>query len=881
MIGTKLAHYEITSHLGSGGMGDVYQATDAKLGRSVAIKFLPEAFSHDGERVARFQREARVLASLNHPNIAAIHGLEEIESRHFLVMELVSGETLAERIQRGAIPVSEALPIAKQIAEALEAAHDQGFIHRDLKPANIKVRPDGTVKVLDFGLAKALESSPTNPTLSNSPTLSMAATHVGVVLGTAAYMSPEQAGGKAVDKRSDIWAFGVVLYEMLTGRRAFKGDDISEIFAALLRDTPALDALPAETPPEVRRVLARCLERDSKERLRDIGEARVVLARRADEATRVTGLTAPGRPRPRLLTVLPWVVSAAAITALAWTLWGGAGSTAAPRAVSYVDVTFPPGVEPVSGNSAGFAISPDGQTVAMIGVRAGVRRLFVRRLDRPEAAEIAGTDGTNGAAFSPDSASVAAVLGSGVLTRFSLVDQQRTPIASGADVAGVVTWGNDGILYNRGGTLWIASPQGGKARQLTTLDAARHEVMHGDALALPGGHTVLFASLTTDVGTERIEAVRVDSGRRSVLVDRAIAPAYAPTGHLLFGRDGAVLAVSFDIGSAAVRGPALPIMPAGTIRTVRAGSLGFQVSTSGTLVFAPTGFATKHLVSVGRDGSVIAVDPANGPYANPRISPDGHRLIMENGGSLIEMLDLLRGTRTRVTAAALGTQYPTWTADGEAVVFKRFNLPFWEATDGTGKTGPVAGGLVNDFPSSPGPTADSFFAVRIQPETSGDIFLMSKSGSFPPRSLVVTPAYEGGPQLSPDGRWLLYQSDASGQPEIYVRRFPALDRQWPVSEGGGVQTRWSPTDREIYYRNGRSLMAVPFDASGAEPVFGKPAALFPDEYEMGANISVANYDITRDGRFIMLSRGPQSGTLRVVINWTVELQQLLAAGGGR
>jgi Tol biopolymer transport system component len=673
-----------------------------------------------------------------------------------------------------------------------------------------------------------------------------------------------------------------VLYEMLTGRRAFKGDDTSEIIAALLRDTPALDALPAATPPGVRRVLARCLERDPKERLRDIGEARVVLAGRADESTPAGVPTAPRRPHPLWLTVLPWLVSAAAITALAWTLWGGTGSTSAPRAVTYVDIAFPPGVEPMSGNMTGFAISPDGRTLAMIGVRAGVRRLFVRRLDRPEATEIPGTDGANCAVFSPDGASVAVVVGGGVLTRFSLVDQQRTPISSGVDYTAATTaWANAGILYPRGGALWIASPQGGPVRQLTTLDAARHEVLHGDPIALPGGQTVLFTSLTSDAGTERIEAVQVDSGRRSVVVDRAIAPAYAPTGHLLFGRDGAVLAAPFDIGSATIRGSAIPIIPAGTVGTVRAGSLGFQVSTSGTLVFGPTNFATKHIVSVGRDGSVVAVDLANGPYGNPRVSPEGHRLIVENGGSLIEMLDLVRGTRARVTAAALGTQFPTWTADGEAVVFKRFNLPFWGAADGTGKTGPIPGGLVNDFPSSPGPTADSFLAVRIQPETSGDIFLMSKSGSFPPKSLVATSAYEGGPELSPDRRWLLYQSDASGQPEIYVRRFPALDRQWQVSEGGGVQTRWSPTGREIYYRNGHSLMAVPVDASGAEPVFGKPAALFTDEYDFGANVSVANYDVTHDGRFIMLSRDPQGGTLRAVINWTDELRQLLAAGGRR
>jgi Tol biopolymer transport system component len=373
----------------------------------------------------------------------------------------------------------------------------------------------------------------------------------------------------------------------------------------------------------------------------------------------------------------------------------------------------------------------------------------------------------------------------------------------------------------------------------------------------------------------------MDGRHRSVVIERAITPVWSPTGHLLFGRDGAVWAVPFDPNSATVRGEALIVIPTGIIGSVRTGSLGFQLSSNGTLAFVPADFDNKRVVSVARDGSEVALNlPAN-RYANPRISPDGRRLLIESQASVIETLDLARGTRAKLTPAALGTSFSTWTADGEGAVFRRFNVPFWAAADGSGKAGAVPAGLINDYPSAPGPDRDSILDVRIQPESSGDIYLLSISGKFQPKPLLMTPAYEGGPQFSPDGRWLLYQSNESGQPEIYVRRYPALDRAWQVSEGGGVQARWSSTSREIYYRGGQRMMAVALDASRAEPAFGKPTALFTDEYDFGQGLSIANYDVTREGRFIMLRRGPQGGRMRLVTNWTEELKQIIAAGGVR
>jgi len=881
--GTKLGPYEIRSPLGAGGMGEVYRATDSKLGRDVALKVILQEFAQDPQLMARFQREAQVLASLNHTSIAAVYGLEDSGGVSALVMELVEGPTLADRIRKGPIPLEEALPIAKQIAEALEYAHERGIVHRDLKPANIKVTHDGRVKVLDFGLAKALQGDAAPQNISNSPTLSLEATKAGIILGTAAYMSPEQAKGKAVDRRADIWSFGVVLFEMLAGRQMYVGETATDIMAAVVRADPNWSLLPKNTPRHIRELLQRCLVKDDKRRLRDIGDARLAL----DDAHSEDGTGAAQAALPRatlanpLWRVLPWAMAALAIGVAAWALSHRTGSEAAAAKVLHLDIGYPPNVEPISALQGGFAISPDGQSVAMIGVREGVRRLYIRRLDRPEAIEISDSAGVNAAYFSPDSKSVAFVPGGGVITRLSLTDQQRAVLARGADLASTVAWIGTNIVYSRGGALWSVPAQGGEPRQLTALDASRHEVLHSDPSVLPGGRIVLFASLTTDSGTERIEAVSIDGKKRWVVMEHAVTPVWSPTGHLLFGRDGGVWAVPFDENSATTSGAAVPVIPAGVVCTVRAGSLGFQLSSIGDLIYVPEGFGSKRVVSVGRDGSELALNLPPDRYGTPRISPDGRRLLVESQGSHLETLDLLRGTHATLTVPAMGTSFSTWTADGEGVVFRQFNVPFWTAADGSGKSGPMPAGQINDYPSSPGPDPDSILVGRIQPETSGDIFLMSISGKFPPRPLLVTPAYEGGPELSPDRHWILYQSNQSGQPEIYIRRYPAMDRPWQVSEGGGVQARWSSTGREIYYRGGQRMMAVAVQFSGVEPTFGKPVALFADEYDFGQAISIANYDVTRDGRFIMLHRGSEGSSLRVAIHWTEELKQILASGGVR
>ena len=877
--GSRLGVYEVTSLIGEGGMGQVFRARDTKLNRDVALKVLPDSFANDADRLARFTREAQTLASLNHPNIAHIHGLEESGGVRALVMELVEGEDLSQRIARGAIPLDEALPIAKQIAEALEAAHEQGIIHRDLKPANIKVRADGTVKVLDFGLAKAIgtaEAVPYDGQAENSPTItSPAGTMAGMILGTAAYMSPEQARGKSVDKRADIWAFGVVLYEMLTGTRLFAGESVAETLGLIFSREPDLATLPAGTPARVRALIARCLVKDPRQRLRDIGDARLDL----DDARTMPDAATPA-PTRSIWYALPWGMTAAAVLLAGWTLWGRSSIATPTPDVMQLDIGFPRDVEPTQRWEP--TISPDGRTVAMIGVKDGVRSLFVRRLDRAEASELPGTANVSLAAFSPDSASLAFIAGGGSVTRVTLAEQQQKVVTSGADSNGALAWSQAGIIFARDGALWIVAPEGGTPRALTVLDAARHEVAHDHPIVLPGNRLVLYASQTAEPGAERIEAVPIDGGQPTVIVERATTPVWSSTGHLLFARDGAVLAAALDPRTATLHGAAIPVVPSSSLEAIFSGGLGFSLSSAGTLLSMPVGMIDTRVVSVGRDGAALVLNllPPD-RYSNPRISPDGRKLLVEIGGNAIEAVDLARGTRARLTAGALSTNFSIWSADGSRVVFKRFSSPFWAAADGSGKAGPVPGVTVNDFPTSPGPDADSIIVVRLRPATSADVFMMSMSGAFEPKPLIVTPAYDGGAQLSPDGRWLLYQSDSSGRPEIYVRRYPALDRPWQISEGGGVQGRWSRNSREIYYRGGKHIVAVAIDTVSAEPVFGKPTALFPDDYDFGMGASIANYDVTPDGRFIMIRRGSNGGKLRIVLNWAEELKAILAAGGLR
>jgi serine/threonine protein kinase len=495
--GTRLGVYEITASIGEGGMGQVYRATDTTLGRQVAIKLLPDAFASDPERMARFEREAKTLASLNHPNIAAIYGFDKSAGLHALVMELVDGDDLSQRIARGAIPIDEALPIAKQIAEALEAAHEQGIVHRDLKPANIKLRPDGTVKVLDFGLAKALDPAPSSD-LSQSPTIATpAATRMGVIMGTAAYMSPEQARGKTVDKRTDIWAFGCVVYEMLTGKAAFGGETLTDIVAAVVTNEPDWAALPANMPASARALLRRCLQKDLGRRLQHAGDARIEIDEAIAEPAPRPQSAHASRPTAPFARVIPWAtVALLALALLITQIASRRAGSSSPRVVR-VELNMPAGVEVATASTPNLSISPDGTRLAFIGGLGGLRRLYVRRFDEFEATPLRGTETVNICFFSPDGGALAFVTTDRVLKKVSLADGLVTTVVVGADyTAGA--WGpDDRITFGRGGTLWQVPATGGPARQLTTLDSGKNERLHAYPTVVAGGKAILFETVTS------------------------------------------------------------------------------------------------------------------------------------------------------------------------------------------------------------------------------------------------------------------------------------------------------------------------------------------------------------------------------------------------
>jgi eukaryotic-like serine/threonine-protein kinase len=874
VIGQRIGPYDVLATLGVGGMGEVYRATDTNLKRSVALKVLPASLAGDPERLARFQREAEVLASLNHPHIAQIFGLERNAGATALVMELVDGEDLAQRIARGPVPLEEALPIARQIAEALEAAHEQGIVHRDLKPANIKVRPDGTVKVLDFGLAKAME--PASAAASGAAMAMHAATittpamtQAGIILGTAAYMSPEQAAGKPVDRRTDIWAFGLVLLEMLSGRQVFAGDTVSHVIAAVLKDEPDWTTLPAGTPPAIRRLLRRCLQKDRRTRLADAADARLDI----DEATSGPAEASPtaGSPPPAAH-VLRWAAGAALVTAVlsaltAWALWPRA--SAAPDAATF-EFSLPDGVESVRTPNS-LAVAPDGRSFAVIGVKDGRRIVFLRNVGEAESRPLARPVNVHNVVFGPDGRSLAVVAASGELWAVSPAENEARLVTDGVDASNCgLAWASRAIVFCRDSAIRVVGTDGSPERQLTTVGETGYELA-GARIIVADDRWVLF-SVWGDTAGEQIERVPLDGGPRAVVVERASQPTLSPSGHLLFIRDGALMAAPFDARSGTLSGPA-------RLGMSQPPGYHVDVSASGSLLQYAPSEGMRDVMLVDRTGAARTLGVAPGAFSNPRLTRDGRRLMVADGLTTVQVLDVARGTLAPLTAPAPATVFPSWNADGTRGVVRRFNQLQWLGADGTGGHGIVAGSTVNDYPSSAGPDPDSVLVTRMQKDTGADVYLLSLSGAHEPRPLVQTRAYEGGASLSHDGRWLLYQSSESGAAEVYVRPYPALDRAWQVSAGGGVQPRWHPSGREIFYRNGSTMMAVTVNLSGGEPRLDPPVVLFEGAYAYGVGASIPNYDVTPDGRFVMLRPLAGSSRLLITLNWVQELEKRLAAGG--
>jgi serine/threonine protein kinase/Tol biopolymer transport system component len=903
--GGRVGSYEIVGAIGAGGMGEVYRARDTRLKRDVALKLLPESFAADPDRLARFQREAEVLASLNHPNIAAIYGLEEgpAEASPYeavgagsrrplqaLVMELVEGETLADRIARGAIPIDEALPMAKQIAEALEAAHEQGIIHRDLKPANIKVKPDGTVKVLDFGLAKLndpnaqngpnVPNDPNGPNvLSMSPTITSPAlmTGIGVLLGTAAYMSPEQAKGKPADKRSDVWAFGCVLYEMLTGRRAFEGEDVADTLANVLKTQPDWHALPAGTPPDVRRLLGRCLQKDPHERLPHIGGARLDINAALSSLREITATpdSAVVEQAPRRKARLPWLVAAALFVVLLIVV-GRDWSIRKPVVENNVYRAMVALESGVIGNTAShLALSPDGRRLAFVAADANNRvMLWVRPLDGVDAQPLAGTEGAAAPFWSPDNRFLAFVSGG----KLRKIDTAGGPIVTlcDAEAAFPGAWSADGVILftpkNNASPLFRVSAAGGAPSAVTTIDADKL-LIHVFPSFLPDGRHFLYLSQSPNGSQRNLELGSLDSKDRQNLMGVGSNAQYA-RGQILFINGTTLLARPFDAVRLGFTGDAVPLAddirePVATLR----GGTTFAVSDNGVLVYRPT--QQVQLEWVDRTGKRLGVlgkpfEESGGGFLS--LAPNGVQAAIEAtsaGNADLVLLDT--AGRTRFTADREIDAYAVWSADGRRIVFnsrRKGHLDLYEkaVSDPIGSETLLLADSSDKFPTSWSPDGRYVLYASRSATTASDLWILPLGGERKPYPFRRTPFSEGNGMFSPDGRWVAYTSDELGQSEVFIAPFPDAGTRYRISTAGGFTPQWRNDGKEIFYAADGKIMSAPLTLRGDSIGDGLVNPLF----DLPASVSASySWDVTADGqRFLVKEPADEStASLTLLVNW--------------
>jgi serine/threonine-protein kinase len=888
--GTRLGPYEILAPLGAGGMGEVWKAKDTRLGREVAVKVLPGDFLESEEKRARFEREARALAALNHPNIAAIYSFEEIPGfpgspgRHLLVQELLEGETLRAALGRGPLPMRRALGIAAQVADGLAAAHEKGIVHRDVKPENLFVTKDGRVKILDFGLARH-DVSRGDPADTRSPTLA-ALSEKGVVLGTVAYMSPEQARGETVDFRSDQFSLGTVLYEMLTGTRPFQAASAPETLTAIIRDEPErLEKRAPNVPAPVRWIVDRCL---AKERLgrydstRDLARDLATCDLYLSEAT--SGAAAARGETPRLRRRVPvWALAGAVTLAVALGLFLGSRflrTGSPPASPLNLTLSFPLDAAPRTDFYNPLALSPDGKTLVYAG-----SKLFVRRLDRDEIRPIPGTDGAYMPFISPDGLEVG-FFAEGKLKRVSLADGSPINLCEARSARGG-SWGADGTIVFVPGTLWRLQripASGGEPRELTTPDAAKGE-LHRDPQILPDGEHVLFDILDRN-RRSRAAVVSLRTGEQRIVLEDAACPRYLPTGHLVFTRPGSLFAVPFDVKRLETSGPAVPLLDDLVTNYGLSRSAYYAFSREGTLVYVPTRQLQRTLAWVDRKGAAERVPFPPGGYQEVALSPDGGRLaaITSDRGEKMALLigDLARGTLSRSTAEGVFRRL-AWGPDGKRVAFgfspggKGSFGVFWQSADG----GTPPERLTSEAPlQQMAPTSfspdGSLLLVQVYSladtgpvSTSHDIFVLSLAGERTLRPFLQTKFYEGQARFSPDGRWVAYVSNESGRVEVFARPFPGPGAKWQISTEGGSRPRWSRNGRELFYRQDDKLMAVEVET---KPTFraGKPRMLFEGPY-------LGSYDVAPDGsRFLMIKEDPaESGPthVNVVLNWFEEVKR--------
>ena len=875
--GTMVGAYRIAQLIGAGGMGEVYRAHDTTLGRDVAIKVLPALFAADPERRRRFEREARLLAALNHPHISAIHGLEAIDGVPALVLELVEGPTLADRIARGRIPVDEALPIAREITEALEAAHERGIIHRDLKPANIKVTRDGHAKVLDFGLAKVLAGDGSGSDVSQLPMATATALRPGTIVGTPAYMSPEQARGQATDKRADIWAFGCVLYEMLTGERAFGGDDVPDTLTCIMTKEPDWTALPPGTPAPVRRLLGRCLDKNPAVRLRDISDARLEIRDASrlplgETPTTPAGRLASGRRLGRPATIGVAVGAFIAGVAL-WSLTPPGPSV--PPTTTRFALQLPLELQ----GPKGFAISRDGRRIVYYRTSGGTRQLFARPLDQLDAVAIQGTDDTEGSFFlSPEGEWVGfSSLRDRTIKRVRLDGGPPTTIGTmgpGAVAFRGISWGPNGLIVAATGSgpgLMKLSNAGGTPEPLTRPERDTHSRPQ----VLPAGDAVLFTIERAGMPA-RIAVLVLATGEQRVLLDGDDAHFVAASGHLLFRRGRSLYAAPFDPQKLAVSGDSIAIVD---------GVIGFDVSDGGTLVYRPVPKGDRRsLVWVDRHGREEAIKVPPRAYLHPRISPDGTRVAV--GAENIWIWDFRRETFTPLTFGPSRDLCPVWTPDGRYVLFcsnrpnaTNMNI-FWQAADGTGAVERLTQSASPQIPTATSPDGTRLMFTEIA--STGDLMMLTLDKERRLEPLVRAPGFELAGRISPDGRWLAYQSTELGRADIYVRPFSDPGSgHWRVSSGGGIQPVWARSSEELFYLDSSgALMGVRADRAPTW-VAGTPTKLLESHYYSDFGSPYQQYDVSLDGsRFLMIKPSDDRSetdpnSIIVVQNWLEELKRLV------
>ena len=885
--GTKLGPYQIVAPLGAGGMGEVYRARDTRLERTVAIKILPAQFSTDPDRRQRFEREAKTISSLNHPHICVLYDVGHQDGTDYLVMECVEGETLARRLEKGPLPLEQVLKFGMQTADALDKAHRGGVVHRDLKPGNIMLTPTGT-KLLDFGLAKPVAPLTSVATLTAAVTQSSPVTEQGVIVGTFQYMSPEQVEGKELDGRSDIFSLGAVLYEMLTGQRAFQGKSQLTVASAILEKEPApISSIKPLTPPALDHAVKKCLAKLPDERWQSASDLASELKWIAEGGSQVTHTpTAAARGalgRRALILSLGTLLLGALIASLAtWNL-----KPTPPRPVSRTVITLPPGQRLAGLDQPAVALSSDGAHLAYVAVEGGTQQLYLRAMDSLEARPIRGTEGATGPFFSPDGQWVG-FFASGKLKKVSVSGGAELTLGDAVQPRGV-SWGSQGMIAfapTAVSALQQVSDAGGASQPLTRLE--KGEFVHRWPEFLPGGKAVLFTGGAAAVNwtNAQVAVQSVGTGERRNLIQGGTQPRYAPSGHLVYAQGGNLMAVPFDPQRLAVTGTAVPVVE-GVLES-SFGAAQYSFSATGSLVYVPGGVqsAQRRLVWVSRNGAEQPVAAPARAYTFPRLSPDGRRVaaVIVEQGSQVWVCDLSRETLTRLTFDGNLNGNPVWTPDSKRIAFQSNGVGpaniFWQRADGSGGLERLTTSEYIHFPMSFSPDGQLLAFVEINPTTGYDLWVL-RLGDRKTQPFLRTPFMESVPRFSPDGRWLVYISNEPGRYEIYVQPYPGPGGKWQISTEGGTEPAWNPNGRELLYRSGDKMMAVEI---ATQPSFsaGKPRALFGGRYEP-TPATAPNYDVSPDGqRFLMIKPSEQEAgpatQINVVLNWFEELKRRVPPG---